>query len=174
MHKDIRFQAIFCWIRHPAFLLFLSGGTSLVIGTLLAASTEISSFSWMRLAADSQLSIVGHIVTQLLPFLIAAYAVYISKLWLLLTVCSCKLFSFAYMGSLIWFTFGSAAWLVRMLLLFSDIILVPMLCWFGFKQVIAKVDQTKDLWICISIVCVTALINLLFISPFLERVINIS
>ncbi len=173
MHKDIRFQTVLCWIKHPAFLLFFFGGTGLIIGTLLAASADITAFSWMRLAVNCRLSIICHLAAQILPFLIAAYAVNISGLWLLYAVLSCKLLSFAYIGSLIWFSFGSAGWLVRGLFQFSDIILVPVLCWYSFRRVLTSESSSKCFGICMGIVAATALINWLFISPFLERIINI-
>jgi len=173
MQKDIRFWTYFRWIKHPAFLLFLCSGLCLVLGTLFAAQADVTGLSLMRLAASCRVSIVCHLASQLLPFLIAAYAVNISGLWLLYTVCSCKLFSFAYMGTLIMNAFGSAGWLVRSLFLFSDIILVPMLCWYCARRVLADSDsEKKDFWICIGVAVVTALINWLFISPFLVKIIN--
>lgn len=174
MQRDIRFRTIVCRIKQPTFLLFVFSGASLVFGTLLAAFADNSSFSWMRLAADSRLSIVCLFAVQLLPFLIAAYAVHISRLWLLYTVCGCKLFIFAYMGAFIFMAFGSAGWLVRWLLLFSDIILVPLLCWFCYRCILGRDDShNRDFWLCIGIVAVTGMINLLFISPLLARSINI-
>ena len=173
MHKDIRFQTVLSWIRHPAFLLFCFGGTGLIIGTLLAASADIYAFSWMRLAVNCRLSIVCHLAAQLLPFLIAAYAVNISGPWLLYAVLSCRLFSFAYIGSLIWISFGFAGWLVRGLFQFSDLILVPLLCWYSFRSVLTRERSSKFFGICMGIAAATALINWLFISPFLERILNI-
>ncbi|MBQ8768636.1 MAG: hypothetical protein IJZ15_03160 [Oscillospiraceae bacterium] len=171
MHKDIRFKAFFVWIRHPAFALLLWSVMGLILGTLFAAFADISCFSLMRQAVTAPVSIVVSFASQLLPFLIAAYAVNISGLWLLYTVCSCKLFSFAYTGSLIWVAFGSAGWLVRWLFLFSDIILVPVLCWYCFRRTLGDSSEKKDFRICIGFAVITALINCLFISPFLAKII---
>ena len=174
MQRDIHFPAIVRRLKHPAFLLIVFSGTSMVLGTLLAAFSDNSSLSWMRLAADSRLSIVCLFAVQLLPFLIAAYAVQISRLWLTYAVCSCKLFLFSCMGALIWAAFGSAGWLVRWLLLFPDLILVPVLCWFCFRCVLGRENaRRRDFWLCIGVVAVTVMINLLFISPLLARSINI-
>ena len=171
MQKDIRLQAFFVWIKHPAFALFLWSGTGLILGTLFAAFADTSYVPLMRLAASSPVSILCHLASQLLPFLIAAYAVNISGLWLLYTVCSCKLFFFAYTGALIWIAFGSAGWLVRSLFLFSDIILVPVLCWYGYRRAIGNLSEKNDFWLCIGIATATALIYCFSISPFLVKII---
>ena len=175
MHLRSGFRSLICRMKHPAFSFLFFCGSSLVLGTFLAAFADSSAFSWMRLAIYSRLSIVCYLVAQFLPLLIAAYAVVISKLWLLHFICSCKLFSIAFMGSLIWIAFGSAGWLIRLLFLFSDILLVPVLFWFCFRRVMAYRNGSKrDFGICICVITVVSLINLLFISPFLERIISIS
>ena len=171
MQKDIRIQAIFRRITHPAFLLFAFGALGLMLGTLLAASADTSLFPLMRQVAFNPVSIVTSLAAQLLPFLIAAYAVSISRPWLLTTVCSYKLFSFAYTGALIQIAFGSAGWLVRFLFLFSDIILVPCLCWYCFRRTMGEYDGKKDFGICVGIAAATALISYLIISPFLAKIL---
>ncbi len=171
MQKNIRIQALFCGICHPAFSLFFFGSVGLIFGTLFAANANSSIFPMMRQVDFGPVSIVFHLVAQLLPFLIAAYAASLSRLWLLNAVCGCELFSFAYMGALVWIAFGSAGWLVRFLFLFSDIILSPVLCWYCFRRLMGDCDEKKDLLICIGITAITALINCLFISPFLAKII---
>ena len=174
MHKAIRIWSIFSRLKHPAFFLLLLSGISLLLGTILAASAGTATVSWMRQALNSRLSIVCHLALQLLPFLFSAYAVNISGLWLLYLVCSLRMFSFAYIGSLIWLAFGAAAWLVRLLVLFSDVFLIPVLLWYGFRRTTGyRSTQSRDFWICIGTAVVTALINWLFISPFLVRIIDI-
>ena len=172
MHKDIRILAVISRLKHPAVLLFCFGLVSLIAGTLLAVRADSSAFSLMRQAVISPVSIVCHLALQLLPFLIAAYAVSISRSWLLYTVFSCKLFSFAYTGTLVWIAFGSAGWLVRFLILFSDIILVPVFCWFCTKRLM-KSDGAKDLWLCMGLTVITVLMNLFIFSPFLVKIIHI-
>ena len=170
MQKDIHIQALFRGICHPAFSLFIFGSVGLILGTLLAANANSSILPMMRLSDFGSVSIVFHLVAQLLPFLIAAYAVSISRRWLLNAVCSCKLFSLAYTGALIWIAFGSAGWLVRFLFLFSDIILSPVFCWYCFRRLMGDFDEKKDIWICLGITVITALIYCLFISPFLAKI----
>ncbi len=171
MQKVIRFQAVFLRVFGPAFVYVLLCGASLIFGTLLAVRADSSVYPLMRRAASGSVSIVCHLATQLLPFLIAAYAAYISRRWLLHTVCAVRLFSFTYIGALIWISFGSAGWLIRFLILFSDIILVPFLCWYGFRRAAGYDSDRRDFWICMGATVGTALINCLFISPLLVKII---
>ena len=164
-------KASFRRIWHPASALFFFGTLSLILGALLAARAETSAFSLMRLAVPSLVSIVPLLALQLLPFLIAAYAVSISGPWLLTVVCSFKLFFFSYFGTLIWIAFGAAGWLVRFLLLFSDIILIPVLCWYCFRRMAGEYPEKNDLGFCLGAVLLTALINCYFISPFLAKIL---
>ena len=170
MHKDIRFQAIFRGMKHPAYILFCFGCIGLILGTLFAAYADPSIFPVMCRAVFEPVSIVLSGAAQLLPFLIAAYAASISRLRLINIVCGCKLFLFAYTGSLIWSAFSAAGWLIRSLLLFSDVILVPCLCWYCFRLVMGDWDERKDFGICLGILVITALLNCLFISPFLVKI----
>ena len=171
MQKDIRLEAILRRIRHPAFALFFTGAFGLLFGTLLAANADTSVFALMRRVEFSPVSIVMCLAAQLLPFLIAAYAASISRLWLLCASCGCRLFSFAYTGALIWIAYGTAGWLVRLLFLFSDILLVPWLCWFCFRRVIREYEEKKDLCICMGMTVIATLIDCLFISPFMVKIL---
>ena len=170
MQKDIRFQAIIHKIQHPVFKLCCFGCIALILGTLFAAFADASVFSVMRRAAFAPVSIVMSLAAQLIPFLIAAYAASILRLKLIYAVCGCKLFFFAYTGALIWIAFGSVGWLIRFLFLFSDIILVPLFCWYCFRRTMGGFDEKKDLWICVGVCVITALLNCLFISPFLVKI----
>lgn len=104
---------------------FWSGG--LVFGITLFALAGECTVPLMRQAASCQVSIVSLLMANLLPFLISALAVYIHKPVLLygcafLRAC---LLSFVSMGTMV--AFGSAGWLVRLLLMFSDICLAVLL-----------------------------------------------
>lgn len=174
MHKVIHFRSVLRSIIQPDFILCVCGALSLIAGTLLTANADASILSLMRLATTSRVSIVCFLALQLLPFLFVAYAAYISRTCFIYAVCSCKLFFFAYFGSLIRLSFGSAGWLVRGLFQFPDLILVPLLCWFSVRNIASgETLRKRELPICIGIVAATALINCFLISPFLTKIIDI-
>ena len=88
----------------------------------------------MRRAVSCPVSIVG-LVVVLLPFLFSAFAVYLSKTWLFLPFCFLKAFQFAYVAGSVSMAFGSAGWLIRLLLLFSDGCTIPVLLWIWLRWI---------------------------------------
>jgi hypothetical protein len=76
---------------------------------------------WMPLAASCQPSIPGLLFSTLIPFLLSAFAVYLSVPKLLFGICFCKAFLLGYVCCGVFAAFGSAGWLVRWLFLFTDL-----------------------------------------------------
>jgi len=155
-------EALFCGV-------WLAG---LLLGSLFAAQLDMQIVSLMRPFITQRVSIVIKLSCAALPFVIAAYAVKFSAFRTLFVIAFCKTFAFALSGWLICAIFGSAGWLIRILLLFSDICTVPMLCWFSMRHINGVADTwKKDVLIC-SVCCVVAVItDILVISPFLSKIL---
>ena len=171
MHKKACFISK---IISPLNLLCLFWCFGLLIGILFAATFDLEYFSLMRPIVTSRASIVCLIAAQLLPFLFAAYAAYISKSWLIILTGSCKSFSFSFCSFMIWKTFGSAGWLMCVLILFADMFAFPLLCWFSLRCISqCKCSAKRDLWVCIGLTVLIACIDYFLISPFLVRIIDI-
>lgn len=88
----------------------------------------------MRGAASGSVSIAGLLGITTLPFLISAFAVSFSMAWLIFPVCFCKAFAFSFVSLGVLQAFGSAGWLVRLLLLFSDCAGMPLLYGFWLRH----------------------------------------
>lgn len=121
--------------KWPSVVLacFWSGG--FVFGILFFFLAGDSFVSLMRRASCCRVSIVSLLMANLLPFLISALAVYIHKPWLLYGCAffrSCLL-GFVSMGTLM--AFGSAGWLVRLLLMFSDVSLAILLYLYWLRHI---------------------------------------
>ena len=145
----------------------------LLLGAFLSPFAPESYLLLMRRAAGSPVSIVGLFASVLLPFLIATYAVSISKPVLLYAVCFCKavLFSFCCRG--IQLTFGSAGWLVLILMQFSDLCMLPVLCWFSFRHLGAGTHRLKrDFAIGCGIGTAVGILDYCMVSPFLVMLID--
>ena len=171
MHRQNKLHAVIKWCRSDAALLAFLWTAGLFLGTL-AAQFAGPSFSLMR--PSSGVSIVTPLVAAAFPFLLAAFAVHIHRPKLLLFLCFCKAFCFAFCGCLIWCAYGSAGWLVRFLLMFTDICMVPVLCWFCMRHITGPIiSEKRDLAVCIVIAVIVAGIDYFAVSPFLAKLIDI-
>lgn len=112
------------------WILAFAFAAGLVAGSVLYTSADIGSLSWMRGAAGSTVSIVGLLSVILLPFLFSAAAVFVNRIWLLIPVAFCKALSFIQVALGISMAYGSAGWLMRFLLMFADILCLPLLVFF--------------------------------------------
>lgn len=139
-------------------------------GLLFSSSAGDSLFPAMLAAARSPVSVFGLLASILLPFLFTAFAVYISQPRLLVPIAFFKAFLFSYLGFGILTAFGSAGWLVRLLLTFSDLFTMPLLWWIWL-------NDTPETFIrrCAAAFLVAApvgIIDYCIISPFLAMLIS--
>ena len=104
----------FCWIAG-----LLSGAS-----VYLAAEDSLNSL--MRSAVMRPVSIVSLLCVTMFPFLISAFAVYISEPWLLLIVSFGDAFVLSFVSLGVVQCSGSAGWLVRWLLVFSASLASPL------------------------------------------------
>lgn len=148
-----------------------------ICGILCGASLFLmagsSNASLMRGLVSGSVSIVGLLGVTVLPFLISAYAVSISEPKLLFPVCFGKAFCFSYVSAGILWSFGSAGWLIRWLLMFSEFLTLPVL--YGYWQ---RHISGKHPFSGMETGCILALLILIgsvdyrCISPFLAMLIN--
>ena len=139
-----------------------------------AASQDSALVSLMRTAAQTRVSIVSLLPVLLLPFLISAFAVSISKPWLIIPVCFVKAFSFGFQVGGIAAAFGNAGWLARILLLFSASCSVPVLYWFWLRHFSGRCRSAvwRDFGICAGIILLIGILDSGFISPYLASIIH--
>ena len=114
----------------------------------------------------------GLVLSVMLPFLFSAIAVFISKPILLIPVSliQCAGFSMCCMAADI--AFGAAGWLVRLLLLFSDFVLLPVL-----PIASTRILQGKTLkrWYMVLVVGLSAIVGIIdwkIVSPFLATLLE--
>lgn len=143
-------------------------------GVVLFFAAGVHAFPLMRGSVAGSVSIVSLLLLNYLPFLISAYAVYISKAWLLFPVAFLRgcLFSFVSLGTSV--GFGSAGWLVRLFLLFSDALSLPLLYLFWQRHISG--DHQLDFWeifVYLSLISLIGSIDHRLISPFLASIISI-
>ena len=151
------------WLRSDFSLTVLFWLAGLILGTLVF----VPDSSLMRPGFPGRVSIVSAIVTATFPFLLAALAVHINCKKLLWMICFFKAFCFAFCGALLWSAYGSAGWLIRFLLIFTDICTLPVF----FLCCIRR--NKRDFVVCILISLSVACIDYFVVSPFLAKLITI-
>ena len=104
------------WIAGLIFGLWVVGFADFNLPVLNDSSSCYTSISIISVA--------------FIPVLMSVLAVYAEKSWLLLVICFLKAFSFAYVSYFVTRTYGSAGWLIQLLVMFSDCISLPFLWWF--------------------------------------------
>ena len=151
------------WLRSdvsPIALFWLAG---LILGTAVFQPDA----SLMRPQLCGRVSIVSAIATAAFPLLLAALAVHINRKKFLWLICFLKAFSFSFCGVLLWRTYGSSGWLIRFLLMFTDICTLPAFLWYCFRR------SRRDFVVCILISLSVACINYFVVSPFSAELIMI-
>lgn len=130
LHHDsfLPSRRIFCHF----LALCWTAGLGCGVASWFLADDSISSL--MRSSLDGSVSIVSLLCVTGLPFLLSAFAVFLSGNRLLWGIAFGKgfLFSFVSMGTLA--SFGCAGWLLQLLLCFSDLVSLPILYWFWIRS----------------------------------------
>ena len=152
-----------------AFLWILG----LTFGGFIALHNEDYILPMMRTAVTLRVSIVNLLVLQLIPLVISALAVYFSIPLLIYPLCTFKAIFLGFILGSLGRVFGSAGWLIRLLYLFTDTIMTPLLLWYWFKHISGtKLSINRDNKILFSAFSITAMLEYFAISPFLVVLMN--
>lgn len=144
----------------------------LISGALTAYSADLSFISMMRRTPVSPASIVGLLLSLLLPFLLSAIAFSVSQHWLLILISFLKGLFFSCISSGIVRSYGSAGWLLNTFLLFSDSLSLPVLFWFWI-HVLTRRDTLKFCcFLSVVFVMLVCCVDFRFISPFLADLLT--
>lgn len=145
----------------------------LLSGAAFSAAASDSLVPLMRTAVNSRVSINGLLTAILLPFLLSAFAVMIHEPWLLLPVAFGKAFLVSFVGTGVLNAYGSAGWLIRWLLMFSDCCSLPVLFWYWIRQ---TTGRNRHFFPVTALVLLAAVLISSFdycvVSPFLATVIS--
>lgn len=118
-------HAKFC--RWHQLLLAFVWFAGLLFGSFFYHLSEPSFLFLMRGISFDSVSIVGLFLSGLFPFLFSAYAVVDSKPVLVFIVCFLKAFFFTLISLMLNFGFCDGGWLVQRLIMFHEILTIPVL-----------------------------------------------
>lgn len=139
-------------------------------GLVLGCSIyEPLHLSLMRSAVIAPVSIIGVFVCVYLPLIISYFSLLTDKPVVTLIVCFIKAVSFGYAGQLVFRYFYSAAWLVRLLFLFSDCLHLLILLYLLLHYTGGRTKELKRDFLFAAIVSTLfALVDLTVVQPFLK------
>ena len=152
------------------FAIFWIAG--LLSGILMSYCADVSLFRLMLSGLDARLSIVGFLSVLLLPLFLSFLAAYLTCPLVICVIAYLKAFLFAFLGMVILHSFRSAAWLIHFLMMFSDLLILPVLWWFwiqvlsGSRSVVFRSGVVSA--ICIILI---GIFDFTAIAPFLASLI---
>ena len=141
-----------------------------VAGATFAHRADQFLIPLMRTAVSCRMSIVGSAVV-LLPFLISCFLLIHSRPWLVCFICAA--FSFL-LTSAFWSSaaaFGSAGWLIGLMLHFQLILRHPALLYFSVQKLLGRYSRFQMVLVQTAAVLV-GMIDYIMISPFLAGLFN--
>ena len=157
--------------RSCKMLLALLWCIGLICGISLAACTDTIA-SLMRACCDAGVSIVGLFFVPFVPFLISAIAVYCSIPLFIYVSGLAKSFLFGFCTCAVLAAFSDGGWLTCLLLLFTDLLTIPVLYLFqlrclrdGVKDILSRGVYT------VAWFAVVSSADYLWIAPLLRDII---
>ncbi len=158
--------------RDTPFFLAFAWITGLLFGVITSLSAGAHLASLMRMTAYSPVSIVGLLSAMLLPLLCSAFAVYISCPRLLSPIAFVKAFFYAYFCFGVFAGFGSAGGLIRLLLIFSDTAMLPVLWLYWLRSTGSPGQFLYRTVPAIAAAVLIGSIDYSVISPFLAQILS--
>ena len=143
----------FCWISGLLFGMY-------------AASVAGDTFLLMMRGDVSTVSIPGLLIA-FLPFLLTAFAVFLPHPGFLIPLVLWQSFSYGFCACGLSAVYHGAAWLVRFLLMFSQIATVPLLMWLWLRKCdFPDSFRTGELAACGAAVILIGVLDYCMVSPF--------
>lgn len=156
--------------RSPYLALWLSLG--LIAGAVVAAAAGSALDSMIPAAADQVGSLSDLLISVLLPFVLSAFAALMGELWLLYPIAFFKAFLVSFLGFGVMSVYGSAGWLIRCLLLFSECCTLPILILFWIRQLSGQGSRMTVTALAVFAAVLIGSLDYCIVSPFLANVIS--
>lgn len=149
------------------FIFWLAG---LLSALLILRRTSLPLMYPLRV---ERISIVGMIVSLILPFILSYILLNKGYFYLVLPIIFLKALGYMFCFCCISNNFGAAGWLVRLLLLFSDTIAVLLLLHSCYQYVTGNRNSLfRYFQIAILVLIICGCLDYYIISPFIMMLIN--
>ena len=143
-----------------------------LLGSICVDFMNPDLFLLMRIGAKAGVSIVSLLPVLLFPFLCSAIAVYVGLKWLIIPIAFLKAFLFSYLCCHILTLFSDSGSLFTVLFLFSDILSLPVLCWFWLRCICGRDVGARAVMVVILAISGIGFLNYQVISPFLASLLS--
>lgn len=151
-------------LRLILFVVFLSG---LLLGGLLSRLAGSSLLVLVFAAGEDTASVLGLAAVLLVPLLISFFVFYYNVPVLVFPIAFIKAVIFGFCSCCIMFTYGDSGWLVRSLLLFSDSMMLVVLCWYWIRQLgNGRLRLKQNTLLCSYLAVLIGMVDYMYISPF--------
>lgn len=155
---------------YMTFFLSICWILGLLIGLFLAICLPDESRYLVHTLVYSRVSTVGLLINLFLPIILSAIVWKLKFPALFLLFAFIKAISYGFCFYVITYIYHEAGWFLRWLFLFSDTVLSVLLLWFWFRNINAINKQgRKDVCICSILVLLISLLDIYYVSPFLQR-----
>lgn len=133
MDRFLRLNLPFLRCRNYRDVLALMWCAGLLLGISLSYSADAMLVPVVSAATSDEASFISLLSVLLLPFILSFLAGYLLKIWLLIPIVFIKSFLFSFVAAGFVVTYGSAAWLLCGLVMFADLLALPLLWWFWLQ-----------------------------------------
>ena len=158
----------FSFPRLRSYILAMLWPFGFLAGCLFYLSARSIFSPLMCGAVIGSVSIVSLLFCTLFPFLISAFAVFLSCPWLLILVGFCKSFLFGFLSLGLVLAFGGGGWFLRFLVLSADILTFPLLFWYLHRNLLTiSKSFLEESALVISLALLMGIANYVYILPFL-------
>lgn len=150
-----------------AILVLFSSG----FGVIYAATAAQSYFYLMRIAVSRPVSIVGSITAVILPYVVSVLVVTNFKSYFVYPVVAVHIFMFSCASWVVTNLYGTAGWLVGLMLQFPHVFLLPMLLQLSIGKLGGK-NLRNLMRRCLFYIGLIGIINYCAVSSFLAKIMN--
>ena len=120
--------------RKYRIILVIHWLLGLLTGIFLALTADIHFPPLMLSVFCDRMSIVCFLAAFLLLLLISFFSALLSQRYLLFPLAFVKAFLFAFAGAMLMNTFSASGWLMQLLLMFSDLLILPIFWWLWLME----------------------------------------
>ncbi len=151
-----------------AFLLCCAFISGFLAGAFLAVGNASNYSPLIHKVVATVPSAIGPFGQITVWFSLTALISMAKKGHLFLVLCFLQAFTFGVMATAVYYSYGSASWLIQALMLFTRTVTLISLLWFWFRNIFGQICNAKrDFLLALCLSVLAAAFDLFLVSPFM-------